>query len=191
MLSDRVTERFRGNELFLMPRSRVPHIRGSFIVSRAAHEFLRMPVLIAGTRRCAWKARLLEEEWSSFAQRPCELRHYILWGFFARCALLHINFFLARCGASVADHFSFRIRYERDLQNSATTSGHIHAWMLMLFNEFFLSIECAVPWMYSSQSSTRVLLLRLFIARSRERERERLMIQINKINLHKNYKLRQ
>lgn len=65
---------------YLDPAFPISEARSSW---SAAHEFLRMPVLIAGTRRCAWKARLLEEEWSSFAQRPCELRHYILRSFFA------------------------------------------------------------------------------------------------------------
>lgn len=93
-----------------------------------------MPVLIAGTRRCAWKACLLEEEWSSFAQRPCELRHYILRSFFAN-ALFHINFFLAMrhlCRRS----FLISVKLQIGFAKSSDIVRNIRcAWILVLFNK--------------------------------------------------------
>lgn len=80
----------------LMPRSHhdSPY---SWLVHREARlmNSWECRVLITGTRRCAWKARPAEEEWSSFAQRSCELPHYITRGVSSSSAFLHISFFLA------------------------------------------------------------------------------------------------
>lgn len=117
MFSDRVTKRFRGNELFLMPRSRVPHIQGSFIVKRGSW----IPANAGSYRRDT----SLRMKGAPFGRRMIVVCAKTVWiaplhfaGLLRRARSFILTSF-SRCGIPAADHFSLWIRCKRDSRDPA------------------------------------------------------------------------